>query len=69
MHPLAGTRGVPGTHDTVLLKRVIETLKKNKPVVVFEINEDKDRCCDLLEGLGAERVILKNKCLMLYTWK
>ena len=56
-------------HELRVLKGAIETLKKNKPVVVFEINEDKDRCCDLLEGLGAERVILKNKCLMLYTWK
>lgn len=27
VHPLAGTRGVPGTHDTVLLTRVIETLR------------------------------------------
>tara|TARA_R110002020_G_scaffold475237_2_gene709193 strand:+ start:297 stop:965 length:669 start_codon:yes stop_codon:yes gene_type:complete len=55
-------------HELRVLKGAIETLKKNKPVVVFEINEDKDRCCDLMEALGASRVILKNKCLMLYSF-
>lgn len=56
-------------HELRILKGGIQTLQKNKPVVVFEINNDKDRCCDLLESLGAERLILRSKCLMLYTWK
>ena len=56
-------------HELRILKGSVETLQKSKPVVVFEINDDKDRCCDLLESLGAERVILRSKCLMLYAWK
>ena len=56
-------------HELRVLRGAAESLKRNKPVVVFEINEDKDRCCDLLEALGANRVILKNKCLMLYSFE
>ena len=56
-------------HELRILRGGVNTLKKYRPVVVFEINEDKDHCCDLLESLGAERVTLRSKCLMLYFWK
>ena len=56
-------------HELQILQGAIETLKKNKPVVVFEMNIYKDYCCDLLESLGAKRMTLINKCYMLYAWE
>jgi D-glycerate 3-kinase len=32
VHPLLATRGVPGTHDTQILSKVIQSLALNKPV-------------------------------------
>lgn len=42
VHPMFRTRGVPGTHDTALLARVIADLKagKNTQVPVFDKGED-----------------------------
>ena len=56
-------------HEWPILQGSIETLKRNKPTVVFEINIYKDYCCDLLESLGAKRITLISKCLMLYSWR
>ena len=56
-------------HELRILKGAVETMKKWKPVVVFEIDQDKDRCCDLLESIGASRIPVDNKCLMIYGFK
>ena len=56
-------KGVPFTDEA------IETIKKHKPVIVFEIDQDKDQCCEILESLGAERVTVASKCLMIYAFK
>ena len=36
----------------------MKLLKKHKPVVVFEIDQDKDQCCDILESLGADFIAI-----------
>ena len=56
-------------HELRIIKGAIETIKKHKPVVVFEIDQDKDQCCEILESLGAERVTVASKCLMIYAFK
>ena len=46
----------------------VETIKKHRPVIVFEIDQNKDECCELLESLGASRVWVQNKCNMVYSF-
>tara|TARA_Y100000296_G_C5126924_1_gene233372 strand:+ start:128 stop:796 length:669 start_codon:yes stop_codon:yes gene_type:complete len=55
-------------HELPILRGAIETIKKHRPVIVFEIDQNKDECCDLLESLGASRVPVKNKCNMVYSF-
>jgi FkbM family methyltransferase len=56
-------------HELRIIKGAVETIKKHKPVVVFEIDQDKDQCCEILESLGAKRVPVNNKCNMIYAFK
>ena len=53
-------------HELRILKGAKRTIEKWKPVVVFEIDQDKDLCCDLLESLGGKRIPVDSKCLMIY---
>lgn len=41
-------------------------LHKQKPWVIFEVNEDIDKCCELMESLGYETLLLKSKRLFLW---
>jgi len=56
-------------HELPIIQGSVETLKKNKPTIIFEVNKKKDVCCDILESLGATRMVLLNKCLISYFWK
>ena len=55
-------------HELPILRGAIETIKKHRPVIVFEIDQNKDECCELLESLGASRVWVQNKCNMVYSF-
>ena len=55
-------------HELRIIKGAIKTIEKHKPVVVFEIDQDKDQCCEILESLGAKRVTVASKCLMIYSF-
>ena len=42
VHPLLSTRGVPGTHDTQLIKHIIDCLKQDQPVQLPRFNKATD---------------------------
>ena len=44
-------------------------IKRDRPWVVFEVNQDIDACCDLMESLGYETLLLKSKRLFLWAPK
>jgi FkbM family methyltransferase len=41
-------------------------IKRDRPWVVFEVNQDIDTCCTLMESLGYETLMLKSKRLFLW---
>jgi len=41
-------------------------IKRDRPWVVFEVNQDIDTCCNLMESLGYETLMLKSKRLFLW---
>jgi len=41
-------------------------IKRDRPWVVFEVNQDIDTCCELMESLGYETLLLKSKRLFLW---
>lgn len=49
-----------------VLDGAIELIKKDQPWVIFEVNEDIDKCCALMESLGYETILLKSKRLFLW---
>jgi FkbM family methyltransferase len=44
-------------------------IKRDRPWVVFEVNQDIDTCCELMESLGYETLLLKSKRLFLWAPK
>jgi FkbM family methyltransferase len=44
-------------------------IKRDRPWVVFEVNQDIDTCCSLMESLGYETLMLKSKRLFLWAPK
>ena len=44
-------------------------IKRDRPWVVFEVNQDIDTCCNLMESLGYETLLLKSKRLFLWAPK
>jgi FkbM family methyltransferase len=44
-------------------------IKRDRPWVVFEVNQDIDTCCNLMESLGYETLMLKSKRLFLWAPK
>lgn len=47
----------------------VELIKRDRPWVIFEVNEDIDKCCKLMESLGYETIMLKSKRLFLWAPK
>jgi hypothetical protein len=52
-----------------VLDGAIELIKRDQPWVIFEVNEDIDKCCELMESLGYETLTLKSKRLFLWAPK
>ncbi len=44
----------------------VDLIKSQNPWVIFEINEDVDKCCALMESLGYEMIMAKSKRVMLW---
>lgn len=44
-------------------------IMRDNPWVIFEVNEDIDECCKLMENLGYETILLKSKRLFLWAPK
>ena len=49
-----------------VLDGAIELIKRDRPWVIFEVNEDIDKCCELMESLDYETIRLKSKRLFLW---
>ena len=49
-----------------VLDGAVELIKRDRPWVIFEVNEDIDKCCELMESLGYETLMLKSKRLFLW---
>jgi FkbM family methyltransferase len=49
-----------------VLDGAIELIKRDRPWVIFEVNEDIDKCCTLMESLDYETLLLKSKRLFLW---
>ena len=52
-----------------VVKGMTELIKKHKPWVMLEINEDIDRCCKIMEDFGYETVCIKSKRNLLWAPK
>jgi FkbM family methyltransferase len=52
-----------------VLDGAIELISRDRPWVIFEVNEDIDKCCSLMESLGYETLMLKSKRLFLWAPK
>lgn len=52
-----------------VLQGAKETIKKHQPWVIFEVNQDIDECCQFMESLNYETIILKSKRLFLWAPK
>ncbi len=64
VHPLAATRGVPGTHDLVLLQAAIHAALGGGPVVVPRFDKSKDDRAGFTELKGPfDLVIFEGWCL------
>ena len=49
-----------------VLDGAIELIKRDRPWVIFEVNENIDKCCELMESLNYETLLLKSKRLFLW---
>lgn len=49
-----------------VLEGAVNLIKQQNPWVVYEINEDVDKCCELMESLGYEMIMAKSKRVMLW---
>lgn len=49
-----------------VLQGSVNILKKQRPWVIFEVNQDIDECCELMESLGYETLYIKSKRLFLW---
>lgn len=58
VHPLLNVRGVPGTHDTGLLRRVIADLQARRSTSVPVFNKAADDRQDMIPVMGASLDIL-----------
>jgi hypothetical protein len=52
-----------------VLEGAIELISRDRPWVIFEVNDDIDKCCALMESLGYETLTLKSKRLFLWAPK
>jgi FkbM family methyltransferase len=52
-----------------VLDGAIKLISRDRPWVIFEVNEDIDKCCSLMESLGYETLMLKSKRLFLWAPK
>jgi len=57
VHPLFMTRGVPGTHDTALLKQVLSEVRKQQPVHIPIFDKANDNRLPKIQWLTAEPTI------------
>lgn len=52
-----------------VLEGAVNLIRRDQPWIIFEVNQDIDKCCDLMEGLNYETILLKSKRLFLWAPK